>query len=294
MSIRSMTGQGVGRAEIEGGHGRITVEIRAVNHRYLDVRTRVAPELLEHLGALEERVRKSLVRGRVEVGARLVGRASGLPTLDKEAARAAFAQLAELRDELRPDEPVPLSLLATVPDLWAGSSEAGTEVVRAALDAAADAACAAVWEMREVEGRALAADLRGHLEVLERSSAEVRARVPDVVAAYREKLRSRIEQLLENTPAQLDEGRLEHEVAMFADRADIAEELSRLASHLEQADKLLGEPEARGKRLDFLLQEMSREVNTIGSKSNDAELAHAVVEMKAAVSRMREQAQNVL
>lgn len=289
-----MTGQGVGRAEIGEGRGVVVVEVRAVNHRYLDVRQRVSSELAEHAAALEARVRKSLVRGRVEVSARCEGSLAGTPALDKDAARAAFAQLCELRDELRPDEPVPLSLLGAVPDLWRAASAADPEALADAVARATDAACAAVWEMRRVEGQALADDLGRHVDALEEAAGRVGGRTGEVVDAYRARLRARIDALLEGSGVNLDPGRLEQEVALLADRADVSEELSRLASHVEQVRTLLAEPEARGKRLDFLLQEMSREANTVGSKSSDARFAHAVVDMKAAISRMREQAQNVL
>ncbi|MEQ8456026.1 MAG: YicC/YloC family endoribonuclease [Sandaracinaceae bacterium] len=291
--IRSMTGHGVGEAPL--GQGRVLVEIRAVNHRYLDVRVKLPTDVAEHGGAVEERVRRSLRRGRVEVQARLQGDVCGPPALDVDRARAAFGQLSALRDELRPGEPVPLSLLSCVPDLFSASGEKDHEAASEALALATDAACEEVWTMRGREGEALAADLSGHLDALLAQLASVQARVPEMVDGYRQRLRGRIERLLEDGDVSLDPGRLEHEVALFADRADIAEEIARLSSHAAQMRALLrGEDETAGKRLDFLLQEMTRETNTIGSKSADAALAQSVVEMKAAVSRMREQAQNIL
>jgi uncharacterized protein (TIGR00255 family) len=288
-----MTGHGVGEAEL--GRGRVLVEVRAVNHRFLDARVRLPVELAEHAGLVEERVRRALHRGRVEVIGRLDGDALGPPVLDKARARAAFVQLCELRDELRPDEPVPLSLLASIPDLFGGRSHADHEAVRAAVEAATDAACRAVTAMRAREGEALASDLCAHLSVVKNALDAARTRAPLVVDAYRERLRARIARLLEGTDVAIDAGRLEHEVALFADRADVAEELTRLTSHCAQMDEILAsDGDSLGKRIDFLLQEMSREANTIGSKSADAELSRLVIEMKAAISRMREQAQNVL
>ena len=288
-----MTGHG--HAEAPLGAGRVSIEIRAVNHRYLDARVRLPLEIAEHTALVEERVRRSLRRGRLEVLGRFDGDVVPVE-LDVARARAAFAQLCALRDELRPDEPVPLTLLAAVPDLFRAGVTHDRDAIVGALEAATDAACAQVWAMREREGAALGQDLEGHLDRLVAVLAEVEARLPAVIEAYREKLAKRIERLLEDRDgASLDPGRLEQEVAMFADRADVAEEIARLGSHVEQLRALLrsDEPDA-GKRLDFLLQEMTRETNTIGSKSADAELARAVVEMKACVSRMREQAQNVL
>ncbi len=290
--IKSMTGHGVGEALL--GNGRVLLELRAVNHRYLDVRVRLPIEIGEHAAIVEERVRHVLGRGRVEVMGTLEGDFLAPPILDKARARAAFAQLCELRDELRPDEPVPLSLLASLPDLFGARSVRNHHEVRAALLSATDQACKAVMEMRAREGQALADDLRANLDIVVSSVSKARERAPGMVDAYRERLRQRIERLLAED-VHLEVGRLEHEVALFADRADIAEELTRLASHCEQLRDLLDkENDAGGKRVDFLLQEMTREANTIGAKSSDSELARLVIEMKAAISRMREQAQNVL
>ncbi len=293
VGIVSMTGHGVGEASL--GEGRVLLEVRAVNHRYLDVRVRLPLELSEHVGLVEDRVRRSLRRGRVEVIGRIDGDVAGLPKLDKARARAAFEQLCELRDEIRPEEPVPLSLLTSVPDLFGGRSVTDHDAARAALTTACDDACEAVWSMRAHEGRALAEDVLAHLRVLEGALESVAERTPAVVEGYRERLRQRIERLLGDTDVELDAGRIEHEVALFADRADIAEEIARLRSHAAQTRELLASrEESAGKRLDFLLQEVSREANTIGAKSADAGLAQSVIEMKACVSRMREQAQNVL
>jgi uncharacterized protein (TIGR00255 family) len=292
-AISSMTGHGVGEAEL--GQGRVLIEVRAVNHRYLDARVRLPMELTEHAGTVEERVRRSLKRGRVEVIGRLEGDVTGLPVLDRARARAAFAQLCELRDELRPDEPVPLSLLASLPGLFGGHGTTDHETARAAVEAATDRACAHVWEMRAREGQALADDLRAHLDALGAAIDAVRERAPAVVESYRERLAQRIDRLLADRDVELDPGRLEHEIALFADRADVSEEIARLASHRAQLRELLeGREESAGKRLDFLLQEMTREANTIGAKSADAELARFVIEMKASISRMREQGQNVI
>lgn len=288
-----MTGHGVAEAPLGGG--RVSIEIRAINHRYLDARVRLPLELADHAGRVEERVRKALRRGRVEVHGRVDGDVAGPIELDVARARAAFEQLSALRDELRPDEPVPLTLLASVPELFRAGSTRDPDEVAAALDVAVDRACERVWAMRVTEGEALAADLSENLDVLGRELDAVRGRVSVVVDAYREKLEKRVARLLEDREVTLDAGRLEHEVALLADRADVSEEITRLASHIEQMRALIAaEADAAGKRLDFLLQEMTRETNTIGSKSADAELARAVVEMKAAISRMREQAQNVL
>src|SRR5690606_31234733 len=149
--------------------------------------------------------------------------------------------------------------------------------------------------MRAREGAALCDDLRAHLSSVDTALEAARTRAPLVVEVHRERLRARVARLLADGEVALDSGRIEHEVALFADRADVAEELARLGSHCDQLrDLLSSEDQSAGKRIDFLLQEMSREANTIGSKSADTALSRLVIDMKASISRMREQAQNVL
>lgn len=288
-----MTGHGVGEAGL--GLGRVVLEVRSVNHRYLEVRVRLPLELGEHAGAVEEHARRALRRGRIEVVGRFEGEVAGPPQLDRARARAAFDQLCALRDELRPEEPVPLSVLFSMPDLFVQPAFTTHAAAREALSRATDEACAHVWTMRAREGAALADDLRTHLEAIVRAVDGVQNRATPVVEAYRDRLWLRIERLLSGAERVLDAGRLEHEVALFADRADVSEEVTRLRIHCTQAEELLSSSdESMGKRLDFLLQEMNREANTIGSKSTDTDLARLVIEIKAAISRMREQAQNVL
>ena len=288
-----MTGFGSGEAPL--GRGRLVVDVRAVNHRFLDVRVRLPVELGDEAFAAEEVARRVLDRGRIEIGGRIEGPSGREPRLDVPRARAAFQQLSALRDELRPDEPVPLSLLAIVPDLFSTDAGPPAEQARAAISAATDAACASLSEMRAREGERLADDLRARLARVRAVAEQQRPRATEVVEAYRKKLRERIDRLLESSPVELDAGRLEHEVALFADRADISEEITRLLSHCEQFAALVDSDErAVGRKLDFLLQEMNRETNTIGSKSSDVATVRTVVETKAELERMREQVQNVL
>jgi uncharacterized protein (TIGR00255 family) len=291
--IRSMTGFGVGHAAV--GDGRVVVEMRAVNHRYLDVRVRLTSELGEHGATIEEVVRRRLERGRIEASAHLEGVTLGVPVLDRERARAAFDQLAALRDELQPGAPLPLSLLTCVPDLFRAAPAPASEALGEAVREAAEAAATRLDAMRQREGAALAQEILSLLAGMEEHVGQVRQRVPQVVTEYRERLRERVRRLMGDTEVALDAGRLEHEVALFADRSDVAEELARLASHGDQLRELLAAGDARvGRRLDFLLQEMAREVNTTGAKTQDLATTRLVVELKASVGRMREQVQNVL
>ena len=292
--LRSMTGFGVGEAPV--GRALVHVEVRAVNHRHLEVRVKVAPELGEHAGALEDCVRTALGRGRVEVSARFTGEGQSSPALDVVRARAVYEQLLALRDALAPREPVPLSLLAAVPELFVARSLPEPAAMRAALVRAAAEACRGVGQMRDAEGAVLGEELAQRLGRVDAHVQFVEARGPAVVEAVRARLHARIAALLEGSPAPLDPGRLELEVVLAADRMDVTEECTRLRSHVAQFRASLGAEggEARGRRFDFLLQEMAREANTLGAKSADAETAQRVVELKADLERLREQVQNIL
>lgn len=289
--MRSMTGFGLGEAPLGGG--KLAIEIRGVNHRFLDVRVRVPRELGDLAAFVEQVAREKLTRGRYEVAVRIDGVALGAPALDRDRARAAFRALCELRDELAPGSDVPLSLLGTIPDLFVSSVEREIDRVRDSMRRAFDAAVAALDAMRAREGTALQEDLVKRLERVRRMARDVEKRAPEVVEAHRKRLRERADRLRAATEIDVDAARLEQEIAMFAERSDVCEELTRLESHCAQFAALLSSDEAIGRRLDFLLQEMAREANTVGAKSPDAQIAHAIVEVKAEIERMREQVQNV-
>lgn len=285
-----MTGFGVGEASTPVG--RLVVEIRAVNHRFLDVRVRAPRELADLSALLEQLARERLARGRIEVAIRVESPGGQAVALDVERARAAYQALCALRDELAPNSEVPLSVLAAVPDLFAPATERARDTMRAACAAAFERAAHALETMRAEEGRALCEDLRVRLGAVRRAADAIGSRAPMLVEGYHKRLRGRIARLV-GAEVPLDPGRLEQEIALLADRSDVSEELTRLSSHCTQFEALFGSKEACGRRLDFLLQEMVREVNTIGSKAQDAEVAHLVVETKSELERMREQVQNV-
>jgi uncharacterized protein (TIGR00255 family) len=301
--MRSMTGFGIGEAALGSSGeppcspgvsgGKLSVEIRAVNHRYLDVRVRAPNHLPDLATAVESLARERLSRGRFDVTVRLEGAALGAVTLHKARARSVFASLVALRDELAPGTEVPLSLLGAVPDLFVPSIEQDGDAMRHALSAAFDAALESLDAMRLREGLALGDDIVRRLVTVRRLAAAVNERAPQVVELYKKKLKERAERLRLASEVEVDPGRLEQELALYADRVDICEELTRLESHSSHFETLLVGSEAVGRRLDFLLQEMAREANTIGAKSQDAGIAHAVVELKAEIERMREQVQNV-
>lgn len=284
---------GFGRGEAPLGAGRVAAESRSVNHRSLEIRMHGPKETLALAGEVTEVGRRHAQRGRIEVHLWLEGDTGIRATLDRDVAREAFRALTALRDELAPSEAVPLSLLGAVPDLFTSPAEGPTVQLREAVLAAVDASLRQLDAMREQEGRALEKDLATRLAAVRHLADEVAGRVPEAVASQRRRLRERVERLTADSELQLDPGRLEQEIALLADRTDIAEELTRLASHCAQFEVLLGATEAVGRKLDFLLQELGREVNTIGAKAQDACIAHLVVGLKAEIERMREQAQNV-
>jgi uncharacterized protein (TIGR00255 family) len=289
--MRSMTGFGLGEAQLQTG--KLSVEIRGVNHRFLDVRVRLPRELTDLTTFVEQLAREKLTRGRYEVALRMEGAVLGAPVIDRERARAAYRALCELRDELAPGSEVPLSVLGAIPDLFVSSVEREIERLHAATRTAFEAAIVTLDGMRRKEGAALRDDLVRRLERVKTLAREVERRAPEVIEAHRKRLRDRAERLRASTELDVDAARLEQEIAMFAERSDVCEELTRLDSHCAQFASLLQAEEPIGRRLDFLLQEMAREANTVGAKSPDAPIAHAIVEVKAEIERMREQVQNV-
>ena len=289
----SMTGYGRGHAPL--ARRVLVVEIRALNHRFLDLRMRADNELGAEAHLIESYVRKHVVRGRIDVSARVEGKLGGDLVLDHTRARAAFAELCALRDELAPNEPVPLQLLAGVPALFSEAGAPAAEARLAAAEHAVQMACADLVRMRTVEGAVLAADLERRAAGLLQNVERVGVATVDQPAAIREKLSARLRKLLEGAADMpLDAGRLELEVALLADRTDVSEELTRLRSHVAQLRGLLGDPDPVGRKLEFLIQELSREANTVGAKIADAAVAPHVLEIKAELERMREQVQNVL
>jgi uncharacterized protein (TIGR00255 family) len=287
-----MTGFGLGEAPL--GSGKIIVEIRAVNARFLDVRVRTPRELSDLAMFTEQLVRERLSRGRCEVVIRTEGAVLGPPQLDRAMARAAYRALMDLRDELAPGAEVPFSAVASIPDLFRAQGDARVEETQAAMRSAIVAALSDMDAMRLREGGVLSADIRRRADLVRQHVAWIRSRAPEVLVAYRQKLRDRIERAAAaDRSSMVDEARLEQDLIMFADRCDITEELLRLDSHLAQLEVYVTTDDPTGRRLDFLLQEMSREINTVGSKAQDSPTTKVVVEVKAELERMREQVQNV-
>lgn len=288
--MRSMTGFGLAHAQL--GEGRLQVEARSVNHRYLDVRVRLPSDLADHSFFLEQLARQKLSRGRYDIGVRVEGPALPAVRFSTEKARDLYAELCKLRDELAPGTPVPISVVTSMPEVLEPSAVA-QESVRESLRQALEGALESLDQMRAREGETLRGELSSRLSEAQRLRQSIQARVPVVLDQQRARLSERLSKLLTDSKVQLDEGRLEHELALLADKSDVTEELLRLESHFTQFVMLLGSEGPIGRQLDFLLQEVGREANTIGSKSSDAETSHLVVALKSEVERIREQVQNV-
>jgi uncharacterized protein (TIGR00255 family) len=288
----SMTG--FASSSVPLGAGQVVMEVRSLNHRFLEVRVRMPQDLNDQAFFVEQHARDRLERGRYDIGIRLEGPALAPPEFDIDRARTAYEALSRLRDQVAPGTELPVSSIIALPDLLVASAPRDHGEVRGALTAALALALTELDEMRQREGNALAVELRRRLESARASRDAIAKRSEDVVEQARARLRERLERLLGDTSVPLDPGRLESEVAVLADRSDITEEITRLSSHFDQFERLIDATEPVGRRLDFLLQEIAREANTVGAKSQDAPLAHLVVELKAETERMREQVQNVL
>ena len=289
--MKSMTGYG--RCQLEDSGREITVEAKSVNHRFLDISCR----LPRHISFLDDAVRKGigarLARGHVDVfvsyanhrdDARQVRVDTGLALAYKKAYE-------ELTDALNCENDVSLSDYARMPDvLTVQESEEDQQAVRNLFARALDGAMDALVAMRCDEGDSMRRDILEKISNIEAIREKIAQRAPLVVSEYREKLHQRIAQL---TDGELDEARLITEVAIFADRAAIDEELVRLLSHTAQIRATADLKEPVGRKLDFLVQELNREVNTIGSKASDAVIAQLVVDAKGEIEKLREQVQNI-
>jgi uncharacterized protein (TIGR00255 family) len=289
-----MTGHGEAHRQIDSL--AVSVEVRAINSRYLKVTCRGS----EGHGALESNietvVRRFIHRGTVQVNLKLDRQASPDDyRLNLQVLSGYRRQLEALCDQLNLAESVRLETLVALPGVVDESSARSIDLDTdwPLVEETLSAAMQGLIRMREDEGRAMADDLQANCRVIARELDAVEVRAPLVVAAYRDRLTDRLRKLLAEFDVAVQAADVVREVGLFAERSDISEEIVRLRSHLEQFDSIMRQAESNGRKLDFLTQELFREANTIGSKANDAEIAKHVVEMKTAIERMREMVQNV-
>ncbi len=285
--IYSMTG--FARVEKQSDVGALVLELRSVNHRYLDISFRMPEELRAFETQLRERLQQKLARGKIECNLRYEPSSGTTEVLvNEDAVRA-------LLDAVKKTEDI-MSNAARISALeilrWPGVIQEPSpdeNALAVLLLETVDEGLERLREMRAREGRRMAELLRQRLDGIEAIAAKVRRRRPEVVAAMREKLEARLAQL----DVDADPGRLEQEMAMIAQKLDVDEELDRLDAHVKAAREVLDRDEPVGRRLDFLMQEFNREANTLGSKSADAETTEAAVELKVLIEQMREQVQNI-
>ncbi len=290
--ISSMTGFGKGEAQAEGVC--FAVEIRTVNGRYGDV----SIHLPRYLSELESRVKnlvlQSFSRGRIDVSVTVKGDSSGqgLPSLNEEVVGAYLSELQNLKDRDLVAGEFTVTELAGLPNVFTfEAAEVDVEAAWNAMETACGAAAAQCASMRRAEGAKLGEDFVSRVDRLRELVGEVERLAPERTETARKRLEEKLSSLL--APDQVDESRLLTEIALIADRGDITEECVRFHSHNQQFSDTLKRDEAAGRRLNFLLQEMLREANTIGSKASDADIAHLVVDIKEEIEKLKEQVLNV-
>jgi len=290
--IKSMTGYGRVEASEQGRN--IAVEVKSVNHRFLELSLRIPPPLFPVELDLRKKISESFKRGRIEVFIRVENGNSSTDgaNINLDNVRNYFNALKKIKDEFGLPDDVNLQMLMGCRDIFSAPAETQyPPELLSRISSALDEAVLLMTKMRCDEGLALYQDMKGRVKTICDVLAELQVRSPQVIVEYQKRLAERINEL--TAGCALDESRLVQEVALMADRSDITEEIVRLHSHLNQFTELLESDEAMGKKIDFLLQEMNREVNTIGSKSNDMEIARHVIELKSEFSKLREQAQNI-
>lgn len=290
--ISSMTGFGSGRSG--EGDAEFLVELRSVNHKYVDAKVRMPFELSPLESEFVRRIKESIHRGSIDVSvkrAKTSGPSVSL-VVNEDLARSYLSLANGLAEKLglKPLEDV-RQVLCMDGVVTKDAPPLDLEALKVPLFAALDAALAALKAMRLREGEALRNDLLARLDFIRSKVSVIRAQTPRTVEHYRQRLDERIAELTKGIP--LDPQRLAQEVALFTDKVDVAEETTRLDTHLKAFDSMLRADTAVGRKMDFLIQEINREVNTIGSKSQSSEIAAIVIDLKAEIERIREQVQNI-
>ena len=292
--IRSMSGYGRGAAEGEGL--RISFEVRSVNHRFCRIGLQLPAELSFFEVAAQKSIAQRVERGKVDVSAAIRGpRGAAEVQVNHELAAAYRSSLAKLAEQLGVPAELDLATLTGLPGVISTQTtpqldpERDLDVAQRALEDALDA----LDTMRTAEGAHLAADMSNRFELVAEMVKQISEVAADLPSRYRDVLAARIEALVDDSNGELDPNRLAQEVAYYADRSDITEEVVRLRSHLDKAGNMIAAGGSVGRSLEFLLQEMHREINTIGAKAKVVEIGDTVVELKSELERVREQVQNI-
>jgi len=289
--ILSMTGYGTGSAQKD--ETTVTVEIRTVNHRFLDLHVRVSREYLFLEGEIQQLVRNSLDRGRVDINVTVQNSGAAAFLIDSNLAKGYLEAAGRLKQELNLQDTLDLKTILNLPGILQNRDAALSDVglLTGLLKKSMQPALESVLRMRRQEGEALRADMLRNLASIEDRAESVRQLSANSAEEYMQKLRDRLAQLL--TQGGIDPQRLAQEAALIADKCDISEEIARLQSHTEQYRTLVDSKEKVGKKLDFLLQELQREANTILSKSMNLDISGHAIAIKTDIEKLREQVQNV-
>lgn len=293
--IRSMTGFGSAATQVDGAH--YSVELRSLNNRYFKTQVRLPEELQALEAEFDAQLGRAFARGSVTLTIRFSDcSADAAATINQAAVARYLEQLLGVPGLDHASARIDLGAIIALPGvMMTGTGEERLERARAVLPGLLETACAKLVAMRDREGAALRDELHRHLETIAGHLGGMRDRVPRMIEQYQEKLRQRMQALLDEVGASVREEDLLREVAVYAERTDVAEEISRLAAHIEQFGELIDAESATptGRTLDFLAQEMLREANTIGSKCLDVDVSRRIVEVKGAIDRLKEQVQNV-
>lgn len=290
--IKSMTGYGRAEAVLQGRN--IVVEAKSVNHRFLEISLRLPSALFPLEMEFKKKVGERFKRGRIEIFIRLEGEGADVSkvNLNLEIAHNYFDVLNRIKEEFGLQDTISLKTLTGFRDIFTPPAETQlSPEFLSQMESSMQETLAMLMKMRQEEGLAMYQDMEMRLNVIREILETIKLRAPQVVLEYQKRLTERIKEL--TAGHALDDIRLAQEVALLAEKSDITEEIVRLQSHISQFESLLQSDEAEGKKIDFLLQEMNREINTIGSKSNDFEITRQVIEVKSELSKLREQAQNI-
>lgn len=292
--VRSMTGFGSG--QFSDGKRNITVEIRSVNHRYADISVKMPRRYAFAEEAIKKEIRKYVRRGKLDVSVSVENTTDEEVkiSINTDLAKQYVESLSDLAEQLYIMDKPSLQYIASLPDVMKVTTAVEDEdEVRNSLCAAAGAAAEKLTAMRTVEGGKLADDIRRRADLIDKMAGEVEERSPETVKEYKERLDKRITELIGGA-LEGQEERIVLEAAVFADKVNVTEETVRLHSHVSQLKNLLSDDvECDGKKLDFIIQEMNREANTIGSKANDLTITNTVLELKSEIEKIREQVQNI-
>ncbi|MFA5181314.1 MAG: YicC/YloC family endoribonuclease [Syntrophales bacterium] len=292
--IKSMTGFGRGESVTAGK--RMQVEMKSLNHRYLEIFLRMPATLSTLETEIKKKIGERFSRGKIEVSIRMDNEATQDGTqalmLNLPLVRQYYSLLNQIKEELKLPDEVTLDMMSGFRDLYVPKEiEEDLACLWAGLEGALAEAMDKLTDMRITEGETLGRDLACRMNKIQQLLGIIALRAPEVVVEYRQRLSDRVRELTQGMI--IDEARIHQEVAILAEKSDITEEVVRLESHIGQFMELLTGEEAIGRKVDFLIQEMNREINTIGSKSGDAETARQVIEIKSELAKVREQIQNV-